>query len=79
MDVVSVMSSISNMSVISVIRVLSVIGVRSVIIVMSLQNQPLRGRLHKAAARPQRRGKRLGVLKFKEIHPSALPAIGSSQ
>ena len=36
-------------------------------------NQPLRGRLHKAAARPQRRGKRLGALKFKEIHPSAGP------
>ncbi|MEO1765362.1 MAG: hypothetical protein AAFR83_26405 [Cyanobacteria bacterium J06629_18] len=33
-------------------------------------NQPLRGRLHKAAARPQRRGERLGALKFKEIHPS---------
>ena len=36
-------------------------------------NQPLRGRLHKAAARPQRRGERLGALKFKEIHPSAGP------
>ena len=29
-------------------------------------NQPLRGRLYKAAARPQRRGERLGALKFKE-------------
>ena len=32
----------------------------------SLLNQPLRGRLHKADARPQRRGERLGALKFKE-------------
>ena len=39
----------------------------------SLDKQPLRGRLHKAAARPQRRGERPGALKFKEIHPSAGP------
>ena len=32
----------------------------------NFKNQPLRGRLHKAAARPQRRGERLGALKFKE-------------
>ena len=42
-------------------------------------NQPLRGRLHKAAARPQRRGKRLEALKFKEIHTSAPPTTDLSQ